>query len=83
MGEVKIIPSGTRVKIKDAGLNGTIVGVAMNGIGNTYIEYRVIYWMAGERKDVWVFEFEIEILKETSKKAGFVDYETDSSKLIG
>ena len=80
--DVKIITNGTKVVIKDVGLKGTVIGVSMCGINNSYIEYRIIYWNAGSRQDDWLFDWEIEVFENTKKKAGMVNYETDTSKLI-
>ena len=77
-----IIPNGTKVVIKDINLKATTLSVCMFGEGNTTIEYRIIYWKGGERVDAWVFDWEIELFIDTSKKMGMVNYESDTTKLI-
>lgn len=80
MGEV--IPNGTKVLIKDAGIKATVQACCVAGVENPIIEYRLVYWVGGERKSDWVYDWEIEIFIDTSKKAGMVNYETDTDKLI-
>lgn len=78
----EVIPNGSKIVIKDTGLKGTVLSVCMFGINNPSIEYRIIYWKAGERQDVWLFDWEIELYIDNSKKAGFKNYEKETSKLI-
>ena len=75
------IPNGTRVNIIEAGIKGVVIGVCMSGIESQYIEYKVRFWVGGERKTEWVLPDEIEIFIDTSKKAGMVNYETGIEKI--
>ena len=45
-----IIPNGTRVKIIEAGIVATVHSCSVAGIDNPIIEYNLIYWVGGERK---------------------------------
>jgi len=45
------------VKIKALNCQGDIVCIQHNSLGT---EYRVVYWMNGERKDAWVFGKDLE-----------------------
>ena len=47
----------TPVKIKSIGITGKI-DAQMNSILGQ--EFRVVYWYNGERKAVWMYEWEIE-----------------------
>lgn len=50
-----------RVEIVDAKIQGTID--SMNH-GSEADEYRIVYWHNGERKSVWMYEWEIAATKE-------------------
>ena len=75
------IQNGTRVNIIEAGIKGVVIGVCMSGIESQYIEYKVRFWVGGERKTEWVLPDEIEVFIDTSKKAGLVNYETGIEKI--
>ena len=72
-----IIPNGTKVNIIEPGIKGMIQSCSISGSETPIIEYRVIYWINGTRKGEWVYDWEVEIFIDTSKKAGMVNYETD------
>ena len=77
-----IIPNGTRVNIIEAKIKATIISVCMSGIESQFVEYKVRFWVGGERKTEWLYPDEIEPHTDTSKKAGMVNYETDTKKLL-
>lgn len=81
MDKLEFIPIGSRVKIIEAGIIGTVIAVCTYG-NDSGLEYRVVFWVGGARTTEWMYHWEIEPHIETKKKAGMVDYETDTSKFI-
>ena len=72
-----IMPNGTIVNIKEAGIKGKTIAFAVTGMETPIIEYNVIRWCNGDRKTEWLYDHEVEKFLDTSKKAGMVNYETD------
>ena len=77
---MNVIPNGSRVKIKDTNSVATIHACCVAGENTPIIEYRIIYWVGGDRRDAWVYDWEVELYVETKKKAGMVNYETSIVK---
>ena len=67
---------GTKVLVKGTEIKAVTTGVCARG--NDNITYEIAWWINGERKEVWVYDFEIELYVDNSKKAGFKTYQTDN-----
>lgn len=65
---MKIYPIETEVKIAHGSITATIVQIS---ITKTEIKYEVVYWQGNERKNIWVYEFEITWCKSDKKSLGF------------
>lgn len=52
---------GEEVKVKAMNRPGTILACACRGhlSGQPFIEYRVVFWEGGARKDEWLLEQEL------------------------
>ena len=74
------IPNGTKVNIIEANIKGIVIGVCMSGVESQYIEYKVRFWVGGDRKTEWVLPDEIEVFVDNSRPAGMVNYETEIIK---
>jgi len=64
---MKILKAGTRVVTVIGGIEAFVVGVC---ITMETVEYNIRYFAGGEKKDTWLYRFEIEVAP-TKKKAGF------------
>jgi hypothetical protein len=71
-----IIPNGTKIRIIGTEITAVICGCCVFGIETPSVEYKIIHWISGERRDLWVHDWEVEIYEDRKKKAGFVNYET-------
>ena len=77
-----LIPTYTKVRLKDKpSITGTIKGICITGRKMDEIEYRVVFWMGTERKDIWVDEQEIEEIP-IPNKVGFMKNNDNQQKLL-
>jgi hypothetical protein len=53
------------VRVKAIGITGKIDSM-LTGVNGE--EYRVVYWYNGERKAVWMYDWEIEVLSLSSER---------------
>lgn len=66
-----IIPNGTKVITKIGSIECFVIGVVVRGKSNNQVEYNVSWFLNGERKSEWVYDFEIEPKIDNSKPMGF------------
>ncbi len=76
---MELIERGTKVKVLGTDIKATVLGVCARGHSN--VSYEISWWIQGERKECWVNDFEIEVYLDSSKKAGFVNYDTNTKLL--
>lgn len=50
-------PIGAHVKIVETDHPGIVTGLLMDSLGD---QYRVVWWNNGERKQEWLYSYEIE-----------------------
>lgn len=69
MSTTRVYPAGSKVKIADGSIEATIVQISITA---TETKYEVVYWSGNERKNTWVYEFEITPLgNKTEHITGF------------
>lgn len=65
---MKIHKPSTLIKIKLSNIQAFINEVI---IGDTYIMYKVSYYINGELKNITIQEYEFEVINGTKKQIGF------------
>jgi len=70
-----IILNGERVEVLTTGIKGIVTGTCVSGIDVQFVEYKVTYWVGGDRKNEWLLPKEIKIHQDNSVKPGLVNYE--------
>jgi len=76
---MELLKQGTRVSVIGTDIKAIILGVSARG--EHHIQYEIVWWVNGERKEQWVYSLEIEPYIDNSKKAGFKTYDNET-KLI-
>jgi hypothetical protein len=66
-----IIQNGTRVISKCGAIEGITKGVVIRGVSNNSIEYHIGYFANGDYKEIWLFDFELDIKIDNSEPVGF------------
>lgn len=66
---MKIHKPSTSIKIK---LSGTTAIINEAIIGDTYVFYKVSYFINGELKVITLSDYEFEIINGTKKQIGFI-----------
>lgn len=72
---MKVYKMGTKVRSKMGEIEAYVTGVCMRSC----IEYEISYFVGGERKSTWLYDFEIELAPKR-KKAGMVNYEQEEEE---
>jgi len=66
---MELIPIKTKVRIKDADIIGVVIGVTLR---EKTVEYQICYYIGGEQKHPWVWDWEIEPVVDNRTQAGFI-----------
>ena len=73
---MNFIKNGSTVEILNSGLKGTTTGTCVRGINNESVMYDVTWFSGGAIHEKWLYDYQVREYKDTTKKAGMVDYET-------
>jgi hypothetical protein len=70
---MELLKQGTRVVVLGTDVKAVITGLSSKG--ETCLMYEIAWWTSGNRKEEWVYSFEIEPYNDNSKPAGFKNYD--------
>lgn len=66
-----LIQNGTEIRlVSNPVVKGFTLSVCISGLKMDIVEYRIVIWNGTERKDLWVYAREIELIPEY-RPAGF------------